>query len=55
MAGQGRREAQSDPGRLAVPGGKTLLKVLPLEWITRVAAVVMVAPSAVSVVGAVGA
>jgi putative Ca2+/H+ antiporter (TMEM165/GDT1 family) len=28
-------------GLLAIVGGKTLLKVLPIKWITRVAAVVM--------------
>jgi putative Ca2+/H+ antiporter (TMEM165/GDT1 family) len=37
-------------GLLAILGGKTLLKVLPLKWITRAAAVVMVALSAYSIV-----
>jgi putative Ca2+/H+ antiporter (TMEM165/GDT1 family) len=30
-------------GLLAILGGKTLLRVLPIRWITRIAAVVMVA------------
>lgn len=37
-------------GLLAILGGRTLLKILPLRWITRVAALVMVVLSALSVV-----
>ena len=37
-------------GLLAILGGKTLLKFLPLKWITRVAAVVMLGLSIYSVV-----
>ena len=37
-------------GLLAILGGKTLLKFLPLKWITRVAAVVMLGLSVYSVV-----
>lgn len=40
-------------GLLAMLGGRTLLAVLPIEWITRIAAVVMVALSGYSVVRAV--
>ncbi|WP_375490155.1 TMEM165/GDT1 family protein [uncultured Jatrophihabitans sp.] len=40
-------------GLLAILGGKTLLRVLPLKWITRVAAVVMVALGIYSVVNAI--
>lgn len=40
-------------GLLAILGGKTLLRVLPLTWITRAAAVVMVALGAFSLVQAV--
>jgi Ca2+/H+ antiporter, TMEM165/GDT1 family len=40
-------------GALALAGGKTLLAVLPMKWITRIAAVVMVALSVYSVVEAV--
>ena len=40
-------------GALALAGGRTLLAVLPMKWITRVAAVVMVALSVFSVVEAV--
>lgn len=40
-------------GLLAVIGGKTLLRVLPLKWITRIAAVVMIAFAAYSVVKAI--
>ncbi len=40
-------------GALALAGGKTLLAVLPMKWITRIAAVVMVALSIYSVVEAV--
>jgi len=36
-------------GLLAILGGKTLLRVLPLKWITRGAAVVMLALSAYSI------
>jgi putative Ca2+/H+ antiporter (TMEM165/GDT1 family) len=36
-------------GLLAILGGKALLKVLPLKWITRVAAAVMVGLSAYSI------
>jgi Ca2+/H+ antiporter, TMEM165/GDT1 family len=41
-------------GLLAILGGRTLLKVLPLKWITRVAAVVMLGLSAYSFVELVG-
>lgn len=40
-------------GLLAILGGKTLLRVLPIKWITRVAAVVMFALAIVSIVSAV--
>ena len=40
-------------GLLAILGGKTLLTVLPLKWITRVAAVVMLGLSIYSVVEAI--
>jgi Ca2+/H+ antiporter, TMEM165/GDT1 family len=41
-------------GLLAILGGKTLLKVLPLKWITRAAAVAMVALATYSIVKAAG-
>jgi putative Ca2+/H+ antiporter (TMEM165/GDT1 family) len=37
-------------GLLAIFGGKTLMKVLPLKWITRVAAVVMLGLAIYSIV-----
>ena len=40
-------------GALAVAGGRTLLRVLPIKWITRVAAAVMVALAIFSIVEAV--
>lgn len=40
-------------GLLAILGGKTLLRVLPIKWITRVAAAVMVALGVYSIVNAV--
>jgi Ca2+/H+ antiporter, TMEM165/GDT1 family len=40
-------------GLLAILGGKTLLKVLPMKWITRVAAVVMLVLAVVSAVEAI--
>ncbi len=40
-------------GLLAILGGKTLLRVLPMKWITRVAAVVMVTLAIVSLVNAI--
>lgn len=40
-------------GLLAILGGKTLLKVLPIKWITRIAAVVMLALSVYSIVKAI--
>ncbi len=40
-------------GLLAILGGKTLLKVLPIRWITRIAAVVMVALGIFSIVEAI--
>jgi putative Ca2+/H+ antiporter (TMEM165/GDT1 family) len=40
-------------GLLAILGGKTLLKFLPMKWITRIAAVVMVGLSIYSVVNAI--
>jgi putative Ca2+/H+ antiporter (TMEM165/GDT1 family) len=40
-------------GLLAILGGKTLLKVLPIKWITRIAAVVMVALAIYSMVEAI--
>jgi Ca2+/H+ antiporter, TMEM165/GDT1 family len=40
-------------GALALAGGKTLLAVLPMKWITRVAAAVMVALSIYSLIEAV--
>jgi putative Ca2+/H+ antiporter (TMEM165/GDT1 family) len=39
---------------LAILGGRTLLRVLPMRWITRVAAVVMVALGLYSLLNAVG-
>ncbi|TAM93677.1 MAG: TMEM165/GDT1 family protein [Jatrophihabitans sp.] len=40
-------------GLLAILGGKTLLRVLPLKWITRGAAAVMVALATYSIVAAI--
>jgi len=40
-------------GLLAILGGKTLLKFLPIKWITRAAAVVMLALSVYSLVNAI--
>jgi putative Ca2+/H+ antiporter (TMEM165/GDT1 family) len=40
-------------GLLAILGGKTLLKVLPIKWITRIAAVVMLALAVYSIVVAI--
>jgi Ca2+/H+ antiporter, TMEM165/GDT1 family len=40
-------------GLLAILGGKTLLRVLPIKWITRVAALVMVALAIFSAVEAI--
>jgi putative Ca2+/H+ antiporter (TMEM165/GDT1 family) len=40
-------------GLLAILGGKTLLKVLPIKWITRIAAVAMVALAIFSIVEAI--
>ena len=40
-------------GGLAIVSGKTLLRVLPIKWITRVAAAVMVALAIFSIVEAV--
>ena len=40
-------------GLLALLGGKTLLKVLPIRWITRIAAVVMLALAVYSIVVAI--
>jgi putative Ca2+/H+ antiporter (TMEM165/GDT1 family) len=40
-------------GLLAILGGKSLLRVLPIVWITRIAAVVMVALSIYSIVEAI--
>jgi putative Ca2+/H+ antiporter (TMEM165/GDT1 family) len=40
-------------GLLAILGGKTLLKYLPITWITRIAAVVMVALAIYSMVEAI--
>lgn len=40
-------------GLLAILGGKTLLRVLPIKWITRIAAAVMVVLSVFSIVEAV--
>jgi Ca2+/H+ antiporter, TMEM165/GDT1 family len=40
-------------GLLAILGGKTLLRVLPILWITRVAAAVMVALAVFSIVEAI--
>ncbi|HEY8302260.1 MAG TPA: TMEM165/GDT1 family protein [Jatrophihabitans sp.] len=37
-------------GLLAILGGKTLLRVLPIKWITRIAAVIMLALAAYSIV-----
>lgn len=42
-------------GLLAILGGKTLLRVLPIRWITRVAAAVMVVLAGFSIVSAAGA
>lgn len=41
-------------GLLAILGGRTLLRVLPMKWITRVAAVVMVGLATYSFVKALG-
>lgn len=41
-------------GLLAVLGGKTLLRVIPIKWITRVAAAVMLALAIYSISKAVG-
>jgi putative Ca2+/H+ antiporter (TMEM165/GDT1 family) len=38
---------------LAILGGRTLLKVLPIRWITRIAATVMVGLGAYSIVAAI--
>lgn len=40
-------------GLLAILGGRTLLKVLPIRWITRIAAVVMVGLGIHSVISAI--
>jgi putative Ca2+/H+ antiporter (TMEM165/GDT1 family) len=40
-------------GLLAILGGKTLLKVLPIKWITRIAALVMVTLSIFSIIEAI--
>jgi putative Ca2+/H+ antiporter (TMEM165/GDT1 family) len=40
-------------GLLAILGGQTLMRVLPLKWITRIAAVVMVVLAVYSIVNAV--
>lgn len=40
-------------GLLAILGGKTLLRVLPIKWITRIAAVIMVGLAIFSIVEAV--
>jgi putative Ca2+/H+ antiporter (TMEM165/GDT1 family) len=40
-------------GLLALLGGKTLLRVLPIKWITRIAAVIMVALAIFSIVEAI--
>ena len=40
-------------GLLAILGGKTLLTVLPIKWITRIAAVVMLVLAGISLVAAV--
>lgn len=40
-------------GLLAILGGKTLLRVLPIKWITRIAAVVMLVLSGYSIVKAI--
>lgn len=40
-------------GLLAILGGKTLLKFLPIVWITRIAAAVMIALGVISAVAAV--
>ncbi|MBV9594626.1 MAG: TMEM165/GDT1 family protein [Actinobacteria bacterium] len=40
-------------GLLAILGGRTLLRVLPLKWITRIAAVVMVILAVYSIVNAI--
>ena len=40
-------------GLLAILGGKTLLKVLPIKWITRIAAAVMLALAVYSIVVAI--
>jgi Ca2+/H+ antiporter, TMEM165/GDT1 family len=41
-------------GLLAILGGRTLIRVLPMRWITRVAAVVMVGLAVYSLLNAVG-
>ena len=38
---------------LAIVGGRSLLKVIPLTWITRVAAVIMLVMAGISVAAAV--
>lgn len=40
-------------GLLAILGGKTLLKLLPIVWITRIAAAVMIVLGVISAVGAI--
>ncbi|HKC27538.1 MAG TPA: TMEM165/GDT1 family protein [Jatrophihabitans sp.] len=40
-------------GLLAILGGKTLLKVLPIKWITRIAAIVMTALGVLSIIRAI--
>jgi Ca2+/H+ antiporter, TMEM165/GDT1 family len=40
-------------GLIAILGGKTLLKVLPIKWITRIAALIMVVLSAFSIAEAI--
>jgi putative Ca2+/H+ antiporter (TMEM165/GDT1 family) len=40
-------------GLLAILGGKTLLRVLPIKWITRIGAVVMLALAVYSIVAAI--
>jgi hypothetical protein len=39
-------------GGLAIVGGRGLLKVIPLAWISRIAAMIMLALAAVSLVAA---
>jgi putative Ca2+/H+ antiporter (TMEM165/GDT1 family) len=41
-------------GLLAILGGKTLLRVLPIKWITRIAAAVMVGLGTYSIVTVIG-